>query len=124
MINVGIDAVEVQRMKDLYTRYGERALSRLFTPGEIARARAARGDRCFERLAARFAVKEALVKAVGHSLPFTKIEVKNAPSGRPLVSCSLVKGNIKASLSHTERLAIACVLLEEPTSSSHLSRQT
>ena len=68
MIRVGIDAVEVSRIRSLCQRYGEQFLRRLFTPNEIAYARAARGDRCFERLSACFAVKEALVKAAGRSL--------------------------------------------------------
>ena len=117
MIKVGIDAVEVSRIKDLYQRYGERCLTRLFTPKEITYARAARGDRCFERLAARFAVKEALIKAIDRPLPFTAIEVSQAPNGRPILSCSLIAGNVEISLSHTRGLALACVLLEEATSS-------
>jgi len=117
MIRVGIDAVEVSRIKDLYRRYGDRCLKRLFTPTEVSYARAARGDRCFERLAARFAIKEALIKAAGRSLPFTAIEVRQTPKGRPIVICSLIEGNIEISLSHTKSLALACVLLEETTSS-------
>ena len=117
MVRVGIDAVEVSRIKALCQRYGERVLRRLFTPEEIGYARSARGDRCFERLAARFAVKEALVKAAGRSLPFTAIEVSQAPSGRPIACCPLIEGNIEISLTHTESLAVACVLLEEATSS-------
>ena len=117
MIRVGIDAVEVSRIKDLYRRYGERCLQRLFTPNEVSYARAARGDRSFERLAARFAVKEALIKAAGRPLPFSAIEVSQTPDGRPIVTCSLIEGNIEISLSHTKSLAFACVLLEEATSS-------
>lgn len=117
MIRVGIDAVEVSRIRNLCQRYGEQFLRRLFTPNEIAYARAARGDRCFERLSARFAAKEALVKAADRSLPFTAIEVSQTSSGRPIVSCSLIEGNIEISLSHTKSVAFACVLLEEATSS-------
>lgn len=117
MIKVGIDAVEVARIKDLYERYGERFLARLYTSKEIAYARAARGDRRFERLAARFAIKEALIKAAGRPITFTAIEVSHTSSGRPRVACDLIEGMIEASLSHTRRLAIACVLLEKATTS-------
>jgi holo-[acyl-carrier protein] synthase len=112
MTRIGIDLVEVSRIKALYERHGERFLNRLFTEREIIYSLAARGDRQFERLAARFAAKEALIKAAGHSLPFRSIEVSHRTGGRPTISCSAVQGKIEASLSHTRRLAIACVLLE------------
>ncbi len=117
-MEIGIDAVEVGRLKMVYKRYGERFLSRVFTPVEIEYAFSARGDRRFERLAGRFALKEALIKAWGRGIPFSAIEVKNGPDGRPLVACSLVSGEIKASLTHTRRLAIGCVLLIEDIATS------
>jgi len=117
MTRVGIDAVEVARIEALCQRYGQRFLERLFTPEEIAYATSARGNRRFERLAARFAAKEALIKAAGRPLPHTSIEVSRAPSGRPTIRCRAVAGEITASLSHTEKLAVACVLLEEEATS-------
>lgn len=112
-MEIGIDAVEVGRIKGLYVRYGERFLARVFTPAEVDYAFSARGDRRFERLAGRFVLKEALIKAWGRGIPFTAIEVKNDPAGRPLVACPLVSGKIKASLTHTRRLAVGCVLVLE-----------
>ncbi len=121
MSRIGIDAVDVARIKWLCHRHGGRLLERLFTPGEIAYAQSARGNRRFERLAVRFAAKEALIKAVGRRLPYTTIEVSREPSGRPVVSCAAVAGQITASLSHTEGLAVACVLLEGEATSSRAS---
>jgi holo-[acyl-carrier protein] synthase len=122
MTRVGIDAVDVARIEGLCRRYGARFLARLFTPGEIAYALSARGNRRFERLAARFAAKEALVKAAGHAVSYTAIEVVRTASGSPVVRCAAIEGDITASLSHTERLAVACVLIvddeREATSSS------
>jgi len=117
MIRVGIDAVDVSRIKSLHQRYGERFLKRLYTPRESSYALAAHEDRCFERLAACFAAKEALIKAAGCPLAFTAIEVSHSLTGRPHITCALIEGKIEASLSHTRRLAIACVLLERATSS-------
>ncbi len=113
MSRIGIDLVEVPRLKAAYERHGERFLLRLFTPGELDYALAARGDRRFERLAVRFAAKEALVKAVGRPLPYRSIEVGHAPSGQPTVTCAAVEERITASLSHTRRLAVACILVDE-----------
>jgi holo-[acyl-carrier protein] synthase len=114
MTRIGVDLVEVERIKAIYEQRGERFLDRLFTRVEIAYAFSARGDRQFERLAARFAIKEALIKAVGRPLPYSSIEVRNQKDGRPIVRCSHVRGKIEASLSHTRRLAIACILFEGP----------
>ncbi len=117
-MEIGIDAVEVGRIKRVYERYGERFITRVFTPAEVDYAFSARGDRRFERLAGRFALKEALMKAWGRGIPFSAIEVKNDSAGRPLVECPLVLGRIKASLTHTRRLAIGCVLVLEEGATS------
>ncbi len=112
MTRVGIDIVDVERIKRLHERHGDRFLRRVFTATEIEYALSAREDRRYERLAARFAAKEAVIKALGYAVPLRTIEVQNAASGRPLVRCKFVDGKIEASLSHTDRLAIAYVLIE------------
>ena len=63
IVGVGIDVVEVDRLKTAADRWGDRFLHRLFTERELARARPA-GTRP-QRLAARFAAKEAVMKATG-----------------------------------------------------------
>ena len=118
-MEIGVDAVEVARIRALYFQHGNRFLRHVFTQAEVNYAFQAHGDRRFEHLAGRFALKEALIKAWGKKIPFTAIEVRDDLTGRPIVTCPLVSGRIKASLTHTRRLAIGCVLLiEEPTSSS------
>lgn len=112
MTRVGIDIVDVERIKRLHERHGDHFLGRVFTSNEIQYAFAARGDRRYERLAARFAAKEAVIKALGHAFPLRSIEVKNSPSGMPIVTCALAGKRIEASLSHTDKLAIAYVLIE------------
>ena len=113
MTSVGVDIVDVERIRRLYQRYRDRFLKRVFTETEISYSFSARGDRRYERLAARFAAKEAVIKALGHAVPYRSIEVRNSSSGRPIVTCEFVNENIEASLSHTDRLAIACVLIEK-----------
>jgi holo-[acyl-carrier protein] synthase len=63
MLRVGFDLVEVQAVEEAVRRYGDRYLGRIFTPAEIATCRTADGLSC-ERLAARFAAKEATVKVL------------------------------------------------------------
>jgi len=112
MTGVGIDIVDVERIGRLHQRYRERFLKRVFTETEVAYSFPARGGRRYERLAARFAAKEAVIKAIGYAVPLHSIEVKNNTSGRPTITCAAVGKKIEASLSHTDRLAIAYVLIE------------
>lgn len=112
MTSVGIDIVDVERIEGLYQRYGRRFLDRVFTESEIDYSLRARGNRVYEHLAARFAAKEAVIKALGYRVPLRSIELNNDASGKPTITCGLVEGKIEASLSHTDRLAIAHVLIE------------
>lgn len=79
VLGVGVDLVEVARVERLLRH--RRAADRLFTPGE--RAAAGDGAMRLERLAARFAAKEAVVKALGGvgRLGFHDIEVVRPPGG-------------------------------------------
>ena len=88
MIGVGVDAVEVNRFRQVLARRPALA-ERLFTVGELGYAR--RKNDATERLAARFAAKEAVLKALGVGLgaaDFREIEVVRAPSGQPALSLS------------------------------------
>ncbi len=121
---VGIDIVEVARIERTLNRFGQRFLRRVFTPGEW--------DYCSRKahpgqsLAARFAAKEAVLKAMGTGLSggvnWTDVEVVNSESGKPEVKLSpaLVRkiGNKKVllSISHTKEFAIAQAVLTEDES--------
>lgn len=86
-MTVGIDLVRVSRVAESLAQFGERFLRRVFTDGEIAYANAAPALAA-ERLAARFAAKEAAVKALGlveRGVGWREIEVTRQPSG----SCQL-----------------------------------
>ena len=119
-VSIGVDIVEVPRVERLIRRY-ERAERRLFTEAEIGYCRARRN--WHEHMAARFAAKEAVLKALGTGLGpgmrWTDVEVVNEENGRPVVRLS---GEVAAfaerqgvqqlelSLSHTSRLALAQAL--------------
>lgn len=105
---LGVDLAEVKRIRRLAA--DPRFLRRVFTPGELAYAGRARNRH--ERLAARFAVKEAVIKALDDkTIPLASIEVENTASGSPRVS---VKGRpglrLLVSISHTGAYAVAAVI--------------
>ena len=123
IVGSGVDLVEVGRIGQTITRYGERFLARVFTPAE--RAYVERKKNRYERYAARFAAKEAAMKAIGtgwkRGVTWQDFEVTNLPSGKPALRFSGKGAEIAAqlgvqavslSLSHTESLAIAQVILE------------
>jgi holo-[acyl-carrier protein] synthase len=117
---IGIDLVEVSRIREMLEKHGPRFKERNFTSGEIAYC-----DSCADpamHYAARFAAKEAAAKALGTGLwnegvNWTDIEVTREENGRPVV---LLHGAAKkhagdavclVSLTHTRELAMAQVLL-------------
>lgn len=120
----GIDIVEVHRIDQALRRHGDRFLHRVFTPGEIAYCSTSDSHRS-QRLAARFAAKEATLKAFGLGLrdvKWTDIEVVRDPLGKPALNLS---GRLKQlaeergiarlhlSLSHSKDYAIAQVVAEQ-----------
>lgn len=90
IVGIGIDQVEVARLRALLERWPERARERLFT--EVERRECRDRARPAECLAARFAAKEALFKALGtgwaRGLSWTEAEVATSPEGRPLLRLS------------------------------------
>jgi holo-[acyl-carrier protein] synthase len=121
MIGLGIDAVDIRR----FTRTLERATrfdERLFTPAEREMA-SRRADRAAV-LAARFAVREATMKALGVGLgafDFHDVSVETSPAGRPTLrvvgrAAELARRHgvrgWHVSISHTDELAVAVVAAE------------
>ncbi len=84
ILGTGIDLAEVGRIRHAAERFGDRFLNRVYTPRE--RARAERNANKYERYAARFAAKEAAMKAIGTGMRggvrWRDFEVVNLPSGR------------------------------------------
>ena len=118
----GIDLVEVERFARLLSAHGDHALDRLFTPAERAYA-GGNPHRRAEHLAARFAAKEAALKALGtgwaRGIAWTDLEVNRNTAGRPELAVTGVAGDIARdlgvtrwtlSLTHVRGLAAASVL--------------
>jgi len=123
IVGMGVDIAEIDRMEGAITRNGQRILDRLFTPAEIAYCERHK-DR-FERYAARFAVKEAAMKALGtgwrHGVRWVDIEVVNLPGGKPTLRLAGVAAefaarlgvkNISISITHSGNTALAQVIFE------------
>jgi holo-[acyl-carrier protein] synthase len=125
IVGIGTDLVEVGRIQRSIKRWGERFLNRVYTERE--RAYASRKANAAERFAARFAAKEAGMKAIGTGwnlgVTWKDFEVVNQASGRPTVRLSGVAQqianhlgveHISISLTHTAEMAFAVVILERP----------
>jgi holo-[acyl-carrier protein] synthase len=123
IVGTGIDIAEVPRIGEAIARYGDRFLHKIFTEGEV-RYCESKANRV-ERFAARFAAKEAAMKALGtgwnHGVRFRDVEVSRQPGGRPTLifhgkaaefAAKLGATNVALSLSHTAEQAIAQVILE------------
>jgi holo-[acyl-carrier protein] synthase len=121
---LGIDIIEIERIKEVVlAEHGKRFLARVFTPQELEYCRTNSGYK-FSSLAARFAAKEAVSKALGtgiRTFTWTDIEIKNDDRGKPLVTlqnealAEAINQNVKnvhISLSHTRNLAFASAYLE------------
>jgi holo-[acyl-carrier protein] synthase len=123
IVGTGVDITEVGRIKATVERFGDRFLKRVFTPAEV---RYCLGKpNTAERLAARFAAKEAGMKAIGtglrHGVTWQSVEVFRFPGQRPMLKftgkAAEIAGRLGCkrthlSLSHTADLAIAHVILE------------
>jgi holo-[acyl-carrier protein] synthase len=82
-VAVGIDIIEVERVRKVFEKHGERFLHRVFTENEILQSRGK-----IPRLAGRFAAKEAISKALGtglHGVKWREMEIVQLRSGRPSV---------------------------------------
>lgn len=123
ILGTGIDMIEVERIEQTLKRQPERFLARVFTPGEIAYAESSESHRS-RRLAARFAAKEATLKAFGLGLrhvKWTDMEVIRDELGKPalrltgqLAVIAAERGVVRLhlSLSHCKEYAIAQVVAE------------
>jgi holo-[acyl-carrier protein] synthase len=123
IVGTGIDIAEVPRIRAAIERHGERFLQRVFTRGEIQYCES-KANRV-ERYAARFAAKEAGMKALGtgwnHGVRWRDLEVARNPGGRPALmlhgkaaefASRLGAKNVALSLTHTAEMAMAQVILE------------
>lgn len=124
IVGTGVDLAEVPRIKASIERYGAKFIDRIYTPLEIAYVE--RKANRFERYAARFAAKEAGMKALGtgwrRGVRWQDFEVVNLPSGRPTlqlhgaaqtIAAAIGVTAISLSLTHTRETGMAFVVFEK-----------
>ena len=124
IVGTGVDLAEVPRIKASIDRFGARFTERIYTPAEIAYVE--RKANRFERYAARFAAKEAGMKAIGtgwrHGVRWQDFEVTTLRSGKPTLKFHGVAAqiaeklgvrNVSLSITHTKELGMAHVILED-----------
>jgi holo-[acyl-carrier protein] synthase len=124
MLTTGVDLIEISRVERVLERHGERFLERVFTPAEVIYCRARPAE-----LAARFAAKEAVAKALGvgvrmmarRGIRWREAEIVGDHRGKPLVRLhgraaqraeELGLTQWAVSLSHTKKHAIAFVVAQ------------
>ncbi len=123
ILGTGVDLAEVPRIRASVERFGTKFIERIYTAREIAYVE--RKANRFERYAARFAAKEAGMKALGtgwrRGVRWRDFEVINLPSGRPTLSLHGAAGiiaeqlgvrQISLSLTHTSESGLAYVIFE------------
>ena len=124
IIGVGIDNVQSKRMKEMLLKWADRVENRVFDEGELEYSKS-RGETHLH-LAARFAAKEALFKAMGKGLSegmtWTDVMVRNEETGKPYIELRrkakdiadrMGVASIHVSLTHTDECAVAVVILEK-----------
>ena len=120
-LTTGVDIIEIERVREIMERWGDRFLRRVYTKAELV---AARGR--VSELAVRFAGKEAVMKALGtgiRGVAWRDIEIVPNRRGKPLVNlyggakeraALLGLKELAISLSHSEQYALASVVGETP----------
>ena len=124
ILGIGIDMEEVERIRIVIDRHGARFLDKVYTQSEIDYVE----DKVnrYERYAARFAAKEATMKALGtgwnHGVHWRDLEVVNCPDGVPTLNLSggaldrateMGFQRVHVSMSHTRGMAVAEVIIED-----------
>ncbi|MBI5020100.1 MAG: holo-ACP synthase [Ignavibacteriales bacterium] len=118
---VGVDVVEISRFKKSIDEFGEHFLNKIFTDKERAYADSKMYQ--VQHLAARFAVKEAVAKALAKGwsggFKWKDVEVENDDAGKPSVILyghvkEILSGsNVLVSISHSENVVIAFAIIEK-----------
>ena len=118
IVGIGIDITEVNRLRQAVQRWGDDFLKRIFTAKELENAKT-RGN-LYQHLAGRFAVKEAVFKALGNrELGWKDIQVFNDEEGKPkcVILDSLKSRNCEVivSISHVKNYAVANAIVAKKT---------
>ena len=120
-ISVGVDVIEIGRVAATLERFGDRFLQRIYTPSEISYCRGRA-----PQLAARFAAKEAVMKALGtgtRGVGWREVEVTRKRSGEPQIALHgraaaraqhLGIDRLAVSITHSREYAVASVVGRVP----------
>lgn len=122
IIGTGVDIVEIGRIKKAAGKWKDKFLNRVFTPNELKYAHSKKF--LYQHLAARFAAKEAILKAFGDSsinnMEWKEIEIVNNKDGKPIAHLAgeakqaMLRRRVSGiiiSLSHTKNYAVANAIL-------------
>jgi len=122
IVGTGVDIVEISRIKQAAKKWSDKFLKRIFTDKELEYSRCKSIP--YQHLAARFAAKEAVLKAIGdssiHRIEWKHVEVLNDEYGKPFINLSGHASKIKQeknisdiiiSMSHTRTYAIANAIM-------------
>lgn len=119
ILGVGIDIIEIDRIKESIDRFGDHFLNKIYTPVELEYCLSKHNK--YQHFAARFAAKEAIYKALsdewGKDISWHDMEIMNKPNGLPIVKFSgnlaefaNMDKDIKISMSHSDNY-VACVAI-------------
>ncbi len=114
IIGVGIDMIKIEKISQSLNKWGDSFLERVFNEEEVAKI--SKGKMYCQRLAARFAAKEAVIKAISKDKPLalTDIFILNKKNGAPY--CKFKKDigiDIFLSITHIEDYAVACAVAQK-----------
>lgn len=123
IVGIGVDIIEVKRIREMISRHGARFIRRVFTDGEVKYCRGRK--RAAEHFAARFCAKEATVKAlrigIRKGITWRDMDVVVGSLGQPEIRLAggaalraeeLGVNHLHVSLTHTENYAAATVVAE------------
>ena len=116
IVGIGVDLVDLDHMASV-RRKQPRIVEKILTKKELELYEAREKKRKLAFLAGRYAVKEAFSKAmgtgIGKTVTFQNVSVLNNEQGQPIVVKSPFEGNAFVSISHSQKMAVAHVVLEK-----------
>ena len=115
IVGIGLDITEINRIEQAFSKR-ETFASRVLTQAEWTIFNQLKGSRKIEFLAGRYAAKEAFSKAFGTGigkLGFHDLEILPNKKGKPIVTKSPFDGNVFLSITHTDAIAAAQIILEK-----------
>ena len=114
VVGIGIDIIRIEKIKKSLEKWGDAFLNRVFNAEELENI--SKGKIYYQRIAARFAAKEAVIKATSkeYALALTDIIILNKKNGAPY--CKFKKDigvDIFLSITHVEDYAVACAVAQK-----------